>query len=293
MQVQERLIVPGLGVVILLSAVILGAPLVYKLLLGVLGLAATGTWFAPRQVQVETRIAISALGLVILLLVISTAFWLTLLSFGAIAALQFPHRGELQRNPATFAWLGTVLRSARGRRSSEGAVVAAADGESSNAPSPSPSLDLPGFVRVNPAGIGGSILGVPALASVFLPWILFRLSAAGESESNGYTLWSAASDVGEARVFFFALIVVGLVSVASVVLPRVVGAIIAFAGLAIAITAYFYIEGLLVDALRGEVPWGVNATLLPNSGALLATLCYLSGFVLQLIPAWNRSRGKG
>ena len=89
MQVQERLIVPGLGVVILLSAVILGAPLVYKLLLGVLGLAAAGTWFAPRQVQVETRIAISALGLVILLLVISTAFWLTLLSFGAIAALQF------------------------------------------------------------------------------------------------------------------------------------------------------------------------------------------------------------
>ena len=144
-------------------------------------------------------------------------------------------------------------------------MVAAADGESSNAPSPSPSLDLPGFVRVNPAGIGGSILGVPALASVFLPWILFRLSAAGESESNGYTLWSAASDVGEARVFFFALIVVGLVSVASVVLPRVVAAIIAFAGLAIAITAYFYIEGLLVDALRGESRGGSTQPCSPTA----------------------------
>ncbi len=54
MQIQERLIVPGLGVVTLLSAFMLDVPLVYKLLLGLLGLAATGTYFAPHAVQVET-----------------------------------------------------------------------------------------------------------------------------------------------------------------------------------------------------------------------------------------------
>ena len=116
MQIQERLIVPGLGIVILLSAFILGVPLVYQLLLGLLGLAAAGTYFAPSGVQVETRIAIAALGLIILLIVSSTAFWLTLLSFGAIAALQFPHRHTLQRQSATVTWLSTVLEAAQARR---------------------------------------------------------------------------------------------------------------------------------------------------------------------------------
>ncbi|MCY4429359.1 MAG: hypothetical protein OXC11_03075 [Rhodospirillales bacterium] len=249
MQVQERLIVPGLGVVIFLATFILGVPLVYQVALGLLGLAAAGTYFAPQQVQVETRIAIAGLGLVILLIVISTAFWLTLVSFGAIAALQFPYRRELQRHPATFAWLSTVLRTARARRSGqvdgggdagEEAVAAAAagDGESAQAPSPSGVGALPGFVRVNAAGIGGSVLGVPAMASVFLPWILFRIAAGGESESQSFTLWAAAGtlEIGEARAFFIILLVVGLVSIASVVLPRVVAAIIAAAGLAIAIT---------------------------------------------------------
>ncbi len=57
MQVQERLIVPGLGVVILLSVFLMGAPLMYLLLLGLLGLAAVGTYYVPHAVQVETRIA--------------------------------------------------------------------------------------------------------------------------------------------------------------------------------------------------------------------------------------------
>ena len=46
----------------------------------------------------------------------------------------------------------------------------------------------------------------------------------------------------------------------------------------------------MVDALRGELPLWANASLLPNSGALLATVCYLSAFLLQLIPGWNRPR---
>ena len=60
MQDYERLIVPGLGVVILLSAFLLGVPLIYTLILSLLGAAAVGTYFAPHAVQVETRIAIAA-----------------------------------------------------------------------------------------------------------------------------------------------------------------------------------------------------------------------------------------
>ena len=110
MQDYERFIAPGLGIVIILATFILGVPLVYGVLLGLLGLAAAGSYFAPHRVQVETRMAIAALGLIILLIVSSTAFWLALLSFAAIGALQLPNRNLLQRNPATITWLRTVLR---------------------------------------------------------------------------------------------------------------------------------------------------------------------------------------
>lgn len=117
MQDYERLIVPGLGVVILLSSFLLGVPLAYQVLLALLGAAAVGTYFAPPTVQVETRIAIAAVGLVILLIVSSTAFWLALLSFGAIAALQLQHRHALQRNPATITWLSALLKRVQASRS--------------------------------------------------------------------------------------------------------------------------------------------------------------------------------
>ena len=311
MQVQERLIVPALGVVILLSSFILGVPLVYKLLLGLLGLAAAGTYFAPHAVQVETRTAIAAVGLIILLIGSSVAFWLTLLSFGAIAALQFPHRHELQRNPATIAWLGTVLKTVQARRSGRaegggdtgeeaGDAAAAGDGESGQAPARTLGTGtLPGFLRVNPAGIGSSILGVVAMASIFMPWILFELAAGGETESHHFSLWEMTDPMGvgwesgQARTFFFGLLVMGLVSAASIVLPRFVVAVVAIAGLAVTAFSYFYFFAEIANALRGELPEWVRASVLPSRGAGLALLCYLSIFVLQLVPAWNRSRSKG
>ena len=310
MQVQERLIVPGLGIVILLSAFILGVPLVYKLLLGLLGLATAGTYFAPRLVQVETRIAIAVLGLLILLISSSVAFWLTLLSFGAIAALQFQHRHDLQRNPATIAWLSTLLKTVQARRSGraegagdtgEEAGAAAGDGEGGQAPALPAVSSLPGFVRVNPAGIGSSVLGVIAMASVFLPWILFELSGGGETESFHFTLWEMTDplgegwDTGQARPIFFGMLVLGIASAASIVLPRIVPVLIGIAGMAVAVYSYLYFFAEIINALRaaGGLPPGVDVVVLPNSGSLLAVLCYLSIFVLQLVPAWNRSRGKG
>lgn len=184
MQDQERFIAPSLGVVIILASFILGVPLIYRVILCLLGLAAAGTYFAPHRVQVETRIAIAALGLLILLIVSSTAFWLALLSFGAIGALQFPHRDALQRNPATIVWLRKGLKDAQARRTGQvgggsdadeeaGVAAAAGDGESRTPSTGGISAALPGFVRMNVAGIGGLVVGVLVLLSVFIPWFGF------------------------------------------------------------------------------------------------------------------------
>ena len=315
MQIQERLIVPGLGVVILLSAFILGVPLFYKLLLGLLGLAAVGTYFAPHEVQVETRTAIAALGLIILLIVSSTAFWLTLLSFGAIAALQFQHRHALQRNPATIAWLSTVLKSAQARRSGRvdggGAageeaesVAAAGNGQSAQAPALLGDSDLPAFVRRNPAGIGSSILGALVLLSLFIPWVyllvVFDQEVWGGIEDQwqgmGHTLLGAAGllESSVPHVFFGILLVLGLLSVASVVLPRAVVAIVAVAGWLVCASSYFYFFEPLVENLFSDfLPPGVGAMTLPFPGVLLAGFCFTVIFLLQLIPGLNRRRSRG
>ena len=304
MHVRERLIVPGLGVVILLSAFMLGVPLVYKLLLGLLGLAAAGTYFAPHRVQVETRIAIAALGLIILLIVSSTAFWLTLLSFGAIAALQFPHRHKLQRHPATIAWLNTVLRAVQLRRSGRangggdageatGVVAAAGDGESR--PQVQSGVDtLPEFVRTNVAGIGCLVAGVLVLISVFLPWVDFLASAYGELAGGAnLTLRAGAKelDLAALNVFFFILLVLGVLSIVSMGLPRAVAAIIAAVGFVVTLASYFYVFAEVERKVAELSSVGVDVTTLPAAGSLMAGLAFLIVFVLQLIPKANRSRG--
>ena len=316
MQIQERLIVPGLGVVILLAAFILGVPLVYKLLLGVLGLAATGTYFTPHAVQVETRIAIAALGLIILLIISSTAFWLILLSFGAIAALQIPHRHTLQRSSATIAWLNTVLERRSGvpageaagtgaaeesvASAGEEAGTAAGDGESAQSASQVKVGALPNFVRMNVAGVGSSIFGALVVVSVLIPWVVFVVTY-GEDEIKtfSYTLRGAAEtlqDNNSPNTFFVILLVLGLLSVASIVLPRAVAAIIAVAGLLVTMFSYLYLFGEQVfeKALFGSFPPpGIGAVTLPHVGLLLAAFCFLIIFLLQLIPGLNRSRAKG
>ncbi len=308
MKDYERLIVPGLGVVILLSAFILGVPLVYKLLLALLGLAASATYFAPHSVQVETRIGIAAVGLVILLMVTSTAFWLALMSFAAIAALQFQHRHTLQRNPATIEWLTALVKGAQARRAGradggggegeaageagDGAV--AEDGERAAAPKPLGVDALPGFVRVNVAGIGGLVAGVVVVGSVFMPWYGFLISAFGEivsAEVPALTLQAAAREFGllAFQVFFYVLLALGVLSIVSMVLPRAVAAIIAAGGLAVTFVSYAY----MVAQVEGDAELsnlGVDATAIPAIGALMAGACFLAMLALQLIPAANKSR---
>ena len=277
----ERWIVPGLGVVILLSTFILHVPIVYKLMLGLLGLAAIGTYFAPHNVQVETRIGIAAVGLIILLIVTSTAFWLILLSFGAIAALQFQHRDSLQRNVATFAWLGTVIADIQARRSDGG------EGEARI------QAQLPGFIRLNVAGIGGVVTGALVLVSVFMPWYGFLISAFGElSGGLNLTLQAGAAELElpALRVFFFLLMALGLAGMVSIVLPRVVALFIAIAGFLVTLVSYLYVLGMVSNESAELSSLGVGATTIPAMGAWLAALSFLALLVLQLVPAANRSR---
>ena len=302
MQIQERLIIPGLGVVILLSAFILGAPLVYKLLLGLLGLAAAGTYFAPQQVQVETRIAIAALGLIILLIITSIAFWLTLLSFGAIAALQLQHRHMLQGNPATITWLGTLLKDVQARRSGQAegggetqeAETATPAGDDENRPqAASPAATIPGFVRLNVAGIGGSVAGVLVLAAVFMPWYGFLISAFGElAGGESLTLRSAGEDVFAFQAFFYILAILGLLSLLSIVLPRAVAALVAVAGVAVTLVSYVYMVGVIEDEAAELTTIGADVLAIPAIGSWIAGIAFLIMFVLQLIPSFNRSRSR-
>ncbi len=303
MQSKEFLIVPALGVVILLATFLLGVPLVYKLLLGLLGLATAGTYFAPHAVQVETRIAIAAAGLIILLIVTSTAFWLTLLSFGGIAALQFQHRHTLQRNPATIAWLKTVLEATQSRRAGRAASggdaeeetgVAAAAGDGDSRPqAPSWVGALPGFVRLNVAGVGSLIAGVLVLISIFMPWVGFLASAYGELAAGvSLTLRAGAEELGlpALNVFFYVLLVSGLLSIISIGLPRAVAAIIAVTGVVLTLASYFYVFTEVGREATELGSIGVGVTTLPSSGSLLAGAVFLVMFVLQLIPRANRPR---
>ncbi len=298
----EQYIAPALGIVILLSAFLLGVPLVYQVLLVLLGAAAVGTYFAPPVVQVETRIAIAAVGLVILLIVSSMAFWLSLLSFGAIAALQLQHRHMLQRNPATIAWLSAALKRVQARRSgwaagggeaAEAGVVAGAGDGQGTPQAPSGVGALPGFVRMNVAGIGGLVAGVLALMGVFMPWYGFLVSAFGElAGGESLTLRAAAVEfeLQELQAFFYVLLAFSLLSIASIVLPRVVAAIIAAGGLAVTLVSYMYMVAQVEREIAELSSLGVGATAVPAIGALIAGACFLAILVLQLIPGANTSR---
>ena len=300
MHIPERLIVPGLGVVILLASFILGVPLVYEVILGLLGLAAAGTYFMPQPVQVEIRVAVAALGLLILLIATSAALWLTLLSFAAIGALQLPHRQTLQRNPATIAWLSTVLKAPQTRRAGRtdgggetgeeaGAVAGAGDG-ARRPQALSRGATLPGFVRVNVAGIGGSVAGVIVLVSVFLPWVGFLAAAYGElAGGENLTLRAGAEELGlpALSAFFFILLVVGVLSIISIGLPRAVTAVTAAAGFVVTLASYLYVFAEVERETAELSSIGLDVTTIPAVGALLAGLSMLVMFVLQLIPGLN------
>ena len=283
MALQERIIVPALGVIVLLAALTMGAPLLYKALLGLLGLAAVGTWFAPSVVQVETRAGIAVLGLLVLILYFnSLSFWLALLSFGAIGALQIRHRDALQKNPATVTW----LRAALARR---GGGNPAGDAASSG---------LVGVLqrRVHVAGIGGVILGIAVLFSPFMPWAMYTVTFEGETEAVVVSALTAAEIIEErleegtplTNVIFGAGIVLALLSMASMCLHRAVLIIVGFAGMVLTLYAFIYV---FVGFIDRTLPSYVSQFTYPHIGFFVTGGSFLLITVLHIVPAASRPIG--
>ena len=317
MNIQQRFIVPGLGVVVLLAAVgfaSVGSPLWMWLLIALLGIAAIATYFAPEEAQVELGAGIAILGLVVLLLRYnSIPLWLSLVSFGAMGAFQIRRVDVLRTAPRnTIAWISALAERRGGLRMTgisvvskdgeavqnagphggAGAEAAAGDGE---AAPPSTLNGLPGFVRLSGAGIGSAGLGVLAALSVFIPWIYLYVDVGDEGIGFSYTLLGVNEtlDMGAMPiVFFIILLVLGLACIASIALPRAVAAIVAVAGFIVNFASYIYmyVQWDQVDFTFGSGLGGgaVDWVTLPNMGSMLAGFCYLVIFLLQLIPRLNK-----
>ncbi|MDE2942121.1 MAG: hypothetical protein OXP10_07270 [Chloroflexota bacterium] len=306
MRIQEEYIVPGLGVVILLAAlgsVASGASILYFLALGLLGLAAIGTYLLPHGAQVEVRVGIAVLGLLLLFIYFNhLAFWLALLSLGAMGALQFRHSDSLQIPPQhTVSWVKELLD----QRAAAGAAGAQSDGagQATGAAALQGLGALQGRLRVNVGGIGASVLGALALLCVLaIPWvyIFVAVEIGGETATDGlggFTLLGASSELDDnvLRGLFVIQIAVTLVSIALVVLPKVAAIITSVAGMVMTTVSYVYTVPGLSDSI-GEVnltgAFGSPniAILVVPSGAALAGVLFLAMLVLQLIPALNRTK---
>ncbi len=194
MKIREEYIVPALGVIILLSVfgfATSGFSLIYPVLLGILGLAAVGTFFLPSAVQVEVRIAIAVLGLLILIFYFSSVpFWLALLAFGAIGASQVRHGSVLTMPPHTVAYVKTLLekQGAEGAGSSgDGSGEAAQTGFASGATgAAAPGFAVQGRAMMTRLGLRPAHwvavgAGVVAFAAQFLQWASFDSGSASQS----------------------------------------------------------------------------------------------------------------
>ena len=325
MRIQEEYIVPGLGVVILLSVfgfATSGASLIYLMALALLGLAAVGTYFLPHTTQVEVRVIVAVFGLLIMVFYFSNlAFWLALLAFGAMGALQIRHSDALQTFPQhTVAW-------AKGKLGREvamgmGAAEAGAGDEAGQTTEPAAISRLPsvlqGRLRANVGGIGASILGtVIMLCILATPWVAYTLTVEflGETEtfSQGVTFMQAsrATDLeafqginfrgddsgfgdGVSIIYLIVLVAVALVTMASVVLPRVAVISASIAGMAMMALSFVIISVSFAETINESIT-GVEfyALAIPHVGFFMTGGAFLTMAVLQVIPAFNGSKAKG
>ena len=237
MRIQEQYIVPALGVVVLLGVIGLDAALPVRVILAILGLVAVATWLAPPGVQAELRVAIAALGLILLIFFLgSPALWLVLLGLAAIGAMQARHAEMLQWPPrhteewarATLARWGVVRTAPSGGGDGEAAsggeggdAGEAAGGDAGEAASgdvsetagasaatgapamPGGLGDLLRMLKTSPSRLAASLLSAFILLCIFaVPFVILvvSVSAGGEtaSEGMGYTYRQAAAELHEA-----------------------------------------------------------------------------------------------
>ena len=275
-----------------------------------------GTYFLPAGVQVELRIAIAVLGLIILVIFFSSvSFWLVLLAFGAMGASQIRHAAALSMPPKhTVAYVKTLLDK-RGEAGTAGVESASDGGDGSgeafpktdasgetNAAAPVAALKglgaLQRVLRVNAGGIGAAALGAFILLSIFtMPWVALVVDDGwSESETLIFTFREVSQefdkeeelDDGVPGILFIVLAAVAAVSTASVILPRWGVIIAGIAGMAVTLLSYVYIFVKLREASEGA---NVSILTIPHIGWFVAGGCFLAMVVLQLIPRLNRSNG--
>ena len=148
----------------------------------------------------------------------------------------------------------------------------------------------PGFVRLTVAGIGSSILGVCVALSVFKPWMFALVSAGGDDlETPRFTLRLLAQEWDDRtiNVFFVAVLLLGIASIASMVLPRLVVALIAAVGLAVVVSSQVYLLGQFEESGRELLEMGIRAALAPDRGTGASAFAFLVMLVLQIIPTPN------
>ncbi len=315
MVVQEKHVAPTLGVVILLALVALDASASVRVFIGILGLIAVASWLLPHEVQVEVRVAIAVVGLLVLgFFVGPIALFVVLLALGAIGALQVRHADALAAPPLhTVEWLKAALErsgwsSAAASATNPGgpagdtALAAATDpGEPGGDPAQASATGPGGGGGQHgaPQGFGGgswmpSGQARPALASALAAVILLCLFALPfmtnslPDETLNYTFQYAvevleeearddvASDVAEKS--FWILVAVAVAALASVVLPRAAVSVIGVAGVAVSVLSFIW---LYIQYGRLADYYGVTVTTLPSIGFLIVAGCFILITVLS------------
>ena len=319
MREPKEFIIPALGVVVLLSIFILGTShysLAYLIILGLLGLAAVGTYFVPPAVQVELRIAIAGLGLLVLIFMFSSlGFWLALIGFGAIGALQIRHRGILSTQLHTVEWLKSLqsgqefsgdlpvqAEPAEGRspgaeatqtggapptvqaEPAEGVGSGAEATQTGAAPTTTQPRASTGS-NINIGAIGAAICGIIILLSAAMPWVVvsadFGFFGSNSASLSGWEFIQESAREEDSAIPYAAAGVLALLAVlgiASIALPRVVPVIAGILGVvAMAILFFAFSEA-------GAEIWSYGVNLTMGIGFWLATLSFLVMAVVQAIP---------
>ena len=319
MREPKEFIIPALGVVVLLSIFMLGAShysLAYLIILGLLGLAAVGTYFVPPAVQVELRIAIAGLGLLVLIFMFSSlGFWLALIGFGAIGALQIRHRGILSTQLHTVEWLKSLqsgqefsgdlpvqAEPAEGRspgaeatqtggapttaqaEPAEGVGSGAEATQTGGAPPTAQPRASTGS-NINIGAIGAAICGIIILLSAAMPWVVvsadFGFFGSNSASLSGWEFIQESARGEDSAIPYAAAGVLALLAVlgiASIALPRVVPVIAGILGVvAMAILFFAFSEA-------GAEIWSYGVNLTMGIGFWLATLSFLVMAVVQAIP---------
>lgn len=273
----------------------MGGGLLFKLLIGLLGLAAVGTYYAPHQVQVETRSAIAVLGLLLLVFYFSSlGFWIVLLSFCIIGALQLQHRGILQYPPRTIAWLNDVLAKRDTQDYSASAETPEAQAGAGDAPatpaSAAPPVSLgPLQGRLSIAGIAAALGGIIILLTVNMSWYSIGWGGDELFTLNGHELAEALAEDEDSNtpwLFLWALAALAVASIPSVLLPRVVPILVSAAGMLVSAAAFVYI--LQATEALDAMEEGASVTV---PGAFVVGFIFLVILVLHLIPATARPLG--